>query len=359
MHSFKTRIIRSFDELDSIKDHWLELEKKDRQCSTFQSWDWNRLWCEHVLVHNKNACLDVHIITDSIGDIVAILPFFKTSLAGPLLKITQFLGHRMSVRNNILIAEPDNQNLVTQIVDLMIDGLGRNDLLHLRHLPSDTLFTKTLINKRLAIPQCKSLWVANDPEITNQLMRLGRSSRKTVRNAKNRLERNYDCKIEVSTDDTLAQAFDDWYSLHEKRCKSLNRQSIVSGHNFDFLRAITLVPGRAKNFEILSLKADDKIIAARLMVNDGLRCFAYQSGFDPEFSNFSPLKILMAELMRHAFEELHCEIVDFGPGYEKNKYEWSPTIDLNYSSCVGGKGVYVKALTALYRYAFHKRLPPV
>lgn len=359
MTTLKSRLIRTFDELDSIKDYWLDLEIKDTQSTIFQSWDWNRSWCEHVLTSNNKAYLHTHLIEDDSGNIVAILPFFKTSLAGHFLKITQFLGHRMSVRNNILIADPNNQNLVNEIVNCMIATLGYNDLLHLRHLASDSSFTKMLINKKLAIPQCKNLWVANNPDITDQTTRLGRSSRKTVRKLRNRLEKNYNCKIVVHTADTFSRAFDTWYSLHDMRFKSLKRQSLLTGHNIDFLKAITLLPGKSKNFEILTLQADEKIIAARFLINDGVRCYAYQTGFDPEFSRYSPLKILMLELLRYAFEELHCEIVDFGPGYEKNKYEWSPTIDINYSSCIGGKGIYIKSLAALYRYAFHKNLPPV
>jgi CelD/BcsL family acetyltransferase involved in cellulose biosynthesis len=359
MYSLKVQTIRTFDELDSIKNHWLELEKKDTQSFIYQSWDWNRLWCEHVLAHNNKTTLDIKLIEDSSGKTLALLPFFKTSLAGPLLRITQFLGHKMSSRNTVLISEPNDHALADQIVHLMINDLGRNDLLHLRHLSSESLFTQALIKKNLAVPQCKSLWVANDPNITDQLTRLGKSSRKALRKAKNRLAKDFDYKVTVSSPTTFSQAFDDWYTLHALRFQTKRRQTLLTGYNLDFLKAVTSSPARAANFQIISLQVDNKTIAAKLLINDQARCFAYQSGFDPEFSRYAPARVLMSELMRHAFEDLNCETVDFGPGYEQNKYEWSPSANLNYSCCLGGKGVYIKSLTALYRHAFHKRLPPV
>ena len=359
MSGCNIRTISSFNELDSIKSHWLELESKDKQSSVFQSWQWNRTWCEQVLVKNSSACLHVQVVEDGEGAVVAILPFFITALVGPLLKITQFLGHRMSVRNNILIADHDNQALVDEVIKLMLGSLGRNNLLHLRHLPGDSLFTKTLHNKKLAKPQCKNLYIGSDLAVTDQLTRLGKASQKTLRKHRRRLEKNYDCKITVSSSETVAKAFDDWFYLHEQRFKSKNRQSVITSDNLKFLKTAVLSLAAEDNVEILSLHADDKVVGSQVLVNDGVRCFTYQCGFDPEFARYSPLKILMVETLRRAFDELNCEVVDFGPGYEPYKYEWSPDVGLNYSCCVGGKGIYIKTLAGLYRYAFHKRLPAI
>lgn len=68
--------ICKFEELDTIKDIWIDFESKDHGPSILQSWIWNSTWCEYVLSSRKQARLDVRVLEDGAGRVLAILPFF-------------------------------------------------------------------------------------------------------------------------------------------------------------------------------------------------------------------------------------------------------------------------------------------
>ena len=95
MPSLKVRNLGSLQAMDSIKDVWLAFQNLKNGPSVFQSWIWNRLWCECVLATLKRINLNVQVVEDETGRILAILPFFDALQAKPFFYLTQFLGHRL------------------------------------------------------------------------------------------------------------------------------------------------------------------------------------------------------------------------------------------------------------------------
>jgi len=358
MSKIRIKRIRTLGELDAIEEIWTDLERVEDGPSIFQSWIWNRTWCEHVLRSHKQARLDVRLVEDGAGRTLAILPFFEETLAGPLMRLTQFLGHRMSYHNDILLADPNSSELADEVIQALIDDLGCTTVLHLRHLDDKSTFTKQLLARRLAGPQCTRVWVQADPSITDQRMRLGRSKRKTLRWAENQLRKRFDSEFRVLSGENFSEAFDEFIDLHQRRFDSISRTTLLVGPNLEFLKAATLKLSHTDNFEIVQLRAGDRTIAATLMVRDKRRYFCVQTGFDPEFSRFSPMRILLTETMRRGFDDLGCEIYDLGPGYEPYKFDWKPCIGTNHFCSLGGSGPYAKAMAAAYGLAFRHRLPP-
>jgi len=133
------------------------------------------------------------------------------------------------------------------------------------------------------------VWVQADPSITDQRMRLGRSKRKTLRWAENQLRKRFDSEFRVLSGENFSEAFDEFIDLHQRRFDSISRTTLLVGPNLEFLKAATLKLSHTDNFEIVQLRAGDRTIAATLMVRDKRRYFCVQTGFDPEFSRFSPM----------------------------------------------------------------------
>lgn len=357
MLSTQIKHIRTFAELDGIENIWKELERANGGLSIFQSWIWNRTWCEHYLGQDKKSFLDVRLVEDSKGRPLAILPFFKVALAGPFIHLTQFLGHRMSYHNDIILVEPDNQKLAELIVELLIKDLGYRTVMHLRHLDQRSQFTKQLLARHLVEPQCLRVWVKKDPRITVQRMRLGRSKLKTLRWAENQLRKNFNSEYRVRVGADLFDSFEELVKLHQLRFTSKGRSTRFQGKNLIFRKDVMLKSNYSNKFEVVQLCASGRTIAATLMLCDKQNYYCIQTGFDPEFSRFSPMRLLLTEVMRRGFEDLGCDSFDFGPGYERYKFDWKPTIGTNYFCCIGGNGLYAKSLAALYRFAFRCSLP--
>ena len=356
MPTTRIKRFRTVAELDAIEKVWTSLERVDGGPSIFQSWIWNRTWCEHVLNSRRRVRLDVRLVEDGAGRTLAILPFFEETLAGPLMRLTQFLGHRMSYHNDILLADPNSSELADEVIQALIDDLGCTTVLHLRHLDGQSTFTKQLLGRQVAEPQCPRVWVRADPIITDQHMRLGRSRRSTVRRAENRLRKHFNSEFRVRSGKDFSEAFDELVDLHQRRFDSMGRSTLLVGPNLVFLKAATSKLSHTGNFEIVQLRAGDRTIAAALMTRDKRRYFFVQGGFDPEFSRFSPMRILLTETMRRGFHDLECEIYDLGPGYEPYKFDWKPCVGTNYFCSLGGSGPYAKAMAALYGVAFRRRI---
>ncbi len=357
MSSTQIKHIRTLAELDGIKNVWEELERTNGGLPIFQSWIWNRTWCEHYIGQSGKHHLDVRLVEDKGGRILAILPFFKTALAGPLIHLVQFLGHRMSYHNDILLAEPENPELAKLVVELLIEDLGYRTVMHLRHLDEDSQFTKQLLTRQLAEPQCLRVRVEIDPKTPFQRMRLGRSKLKTFRWAENQLRKNFNSEYRVRVGADILEAFDVLVELHQLRFESKGQSTGFKGKNIVFRKDVMSKLNYSKKFEVVQLRARGRTIAATFMICDKQNYYCIQTGFDPEFARYSPMRLLLAEAMRHGFEDLGCKRFDFGPGYEQYKFDWKPSVGTNYFCCVGGRGPYAKSLAALYLIAFKRSLP--
>lgn len=358
MSVIRVNTIHTHTELDSIKNMWCDLEQTNGNPSIFQTWIWNRGWSHHVLSRKKKVQLDVKIIEDGAGRTLAILPFFKEPIKGSIGYLTQFLGHRMTDHHDVLLVDPKNSELAAQVVMALRENLDYKTVLHLRHLDQESQFTKQLCLKGIAVPMCSRLKVLANTVISDQSERFGRSTRRRFRGQINKLKREFGYKFSVKSGLEIFGAFDDLISLHQMRFASKGDITGFTGEKLDFLKEVMSALSNTGIFEVILLQAGDKTIAATLMVIDKKNYFCFQTGFDPKFSQFSPMRILLTEAMRHGFDDLGCESFDLGPGYEAYKYDWNPIISNNYMCCIG-RGLYARSLATIYRMAFRKRLKTV
>ncbi|MGP0593584.1 GNAT family N-acetyltransferase [Nitrospira sp. T9] len=353
--ALKIRTIRDLKELDDIKPIWENLQNSIKGPSVFQSWFWNRTWCDEVLRHQKHAHLDVRIAEEANGNVVAIIPTFIDRLAVPGIATLQFLGHRMSIYNGILLSEPDNLELAVHVTESLIRSLGHATIIHLRHMGQEATFTKALLQKNWASLQCPRLILQRDPKITDQSMRLGPSRRKAFRTAQNRLKKEYVLEYGIVNPAHPGSAVDELISLHLRRFQSKEQASLLQGANQSFLRRAIQCNSAGDQFEIVQLRANGSTIAAVLMLRNAKTYIFLQAGFDPAFSRYSPMRLLLTETMRRAFDDLGCEYYDLGDGYAMYKYDWSPTAELNYFCCHGNSPFYANIVALAARYAFQRK----
>lgn len=358
MQEINVKNIKKLDELDSIRDIWIDIEKCDLTSTVFQSWDWNRLWLEQMINKHNKYSLEIKVFEDTSGEVVAIAPFFNQKCLGGMINLTQFIGHKMSFHNNILLRNSSNHTLTKKIIKALIKDLKAGNILHLRHLDSESTFTKELKDLGLAEPMCTRLYTEADPNITDQHMRLGKSRRKSFRLSENRLRKQFGMEYLLCSErDKFISALDTLIELHQKRFTSANKSTLIEGNNLLFFKSSAIALNNKGNCEILQLLAGRIIIASILLVKDRDKYFFIQSGFDPEYSRFSPMRLLLTESMRRGFDELGCKRFDFGPGYDSYKYDWSPTTGYNYHSCIGKNDLYSRTAATLYNKVFTYMLP--
>ena len=360
MASFRIRHLRTINELNDYKKKWEILEVADESSSIFQSWEWNHQWCKDVLPTLKRARIDVQIIEDEENNILAILPFFETSMAGAAVKLIQFIGHRMSFHNDVLLVNPKSTELAKQVLSTLIKGIGPRSIMHLRHLNADSVFTKQLLVNNQAQIQCPRILIEADPLIEDQLLRLRRSTRKKFRYKRNRLRREFEVKFHIRKGNDFPDAFDELIELHHKRFSEKKRSTLLVGPALKFLRNITSKLSNTGAFEILQVQANGITIGAKLAAIDKEHYCSIMGGFDPEFGRFSLGKLMEFKQIRRGFDELKCKACDFGPGYELHKFDWGPNTNIrNYFCCIGGRGFYAKLMATIYCMIFKYKLPTI
>jgi CelD/BcsL family acetyltransferase involved in cellulose biosynthesis len=350
----RIRHIRTLAELDDLKPAWQELEAGDHS-HLFQTWEWNRQWCEVVLARNRHLRLKVRLIEDDGGRVQAIIPIFEMLLG--VVTMNLFIGHQVSVHNDILLREPESSELAEETVDLLLKDFGGQKILHLKHLDQNSMFTRKLLDRGLAELLCTRLWVQADPNITDQWLRLGKRTRKNTRCQENKLRREHGLEfITTSGGPEAEEALFELLALHHGRFAFLKHKSLLSGRNLDFIRRITNDQSLRHNFEICRLRTRGGTIAAILLAYDKKTCFPMITGFDMRFAAYSPLRLLITETMRRCFNERGLKFYDLGSGYQEYKFRWQPTIGYSYHCCLGFSASS-RLLSSLYTAAFKRRLP--
>ncbi|MBI9070053.1 MAG: GNAT family N-acetyltransferase [Melioribacteraceae bacterium] len=342
--------ISCLDELIKYKEKWIELEKEH---FLFQSWNWNFNWIKSVLKKNKKIKLDVWIIFEN-KEVIAILPFFKEQMFFPKLYIIQFLGHRMSYHNDILLSSKVNNEKLVAILEMLKQNIGFFSTLLLRHLSANSPLVDVLDKQNMIHEQCNRLKLLYNEEDTSSLSRMKNSARKSFNNRINRLGKKHNYSFEIIKNENLIESFDRMVGLHKERFKSKNKETLLTKDNLEFLKKNMLES--EDKFEILELTNENGLMASRLMIKDKDHYFCINGGFNPKYSEFSPMKILLNYTMDRGFNDLNLEFFDFGPGYEKYKYDWNPDEYKNYYSVISGTSIWSKLQSILFEQFFQYKL---
>jgi CelD/BcsL family acetyltransferase involved in cellulose biosynthesis len=121
---------------------------------------------------------------------------------------------------------------------------------------------------------------------------------------------------------SLEESFDALVRFEEARWSQRGLQSALDNpeiQRFHRVACYNLCAAGLLRFYVLRL--DDRIIAAFYGFHSQSRFFFYFGGFDAEFSNFSPGKLILAHAIERAVRE-GATVFDFLRGREAYKYEW-------------------------------------
>ncbi|MFZ1746800.1 MAG: GNAT family N-acetyltransferase [Nitrospirales bacterium] len=348
------RTIHDISELDSIKDVWRTFEIQPNGPTVFQSWSWNRIWCEQVLACDPQKRLAVKLVEDSAGRPVAILPFFEQAIMGEMLRVTQFLGHRMSTYNDILLADPSDMEVCTAVVESLCSDRQTNGFIHLRQMSDESVFTMELIDRGLAEPQCQRAWVEADPEKPDPLLRVSKSRRKHLRQAERRLREKGTVEYRVCRGSEFPSAFDGLIDLHCRRFLQKGKETNLTSQNVDFLREATATLSKKGQAEVFQLRCNGVTIAGVLQIIDRNRYYSLQSGFDPEFADYSPIWLLDVESMHRGFTKLGCTRYELGAVYNEYKYSWKPSLATSYMAIFNADNWLPRMAQSAYQYIFRR-----
>ena len=153
---------------------------------------------------------------------------------------------------------------------------------------------------------------------------LSKNTRYNIRRKMRKLDKNFNVNFYRWSDtDTLAFAMGRLAELHRKRWE---QEGIV--HSFSDLKFTEFHHEVARKFHeqgllrLYVLELNETIAAMLYCFKYGGKLFYYQSGFDPEYSEYGVGTVLFARAIQAAIGE-HIREFDFLRGYHRYKYDWA------------------------------------
>jgi CelD/BcsL family acetyltransferase involved in cellulose biosynthesis len=317
------REVRSAAELAELRGAWQELLESSPVRNVFATHEWMSTWWKHFGAGQRLLVL----VLSRGREVVGIFPWWigRTARAGGVFRKVGFLGTGLSDYLDVVLPAPTPQ-VFQAVLDYLERTRGGWDFLDLREIPEGSATAQTLaacIAERgrdveiLGDSKCPYLPIESDWS-TYAAARMGKHSRKHVRNRRKRLEVAGDVQIRVVED------LRDPAPLH--RIAGMTERETDGGGGRR--RAIFADPrSRAFFQEISTLFAERGWLHLAMLDVNGRtigydygfvydRKYAlYFTGFDPAFSELSPGRVLIQEVLEGCFAR-RLQEVDFLRGVE-------------------------------------------
>jgi CelD/BcsL family acetyltransferase involved in cellulose biosynthesis len=292
--------------------------------SIFSSFPWNAAWW-HAFGGNR---LYIMVATDAAGQARGIAPLML-GRNGPLRKL-EFIGTGLSDTSDFVLdaecAEP-----VAQAIFASLRRHRREwDLLDLDEVPPYSPLPGLLGSRKppglhlISLPRTDCPYIPLPATWEEYTHTLQRKPRQHLESFARRIVQETGAYFRLVTSEADAPAaVNRFYKLHLARWAT-KEDALNSEHRSpSFLPFLQEACARSAAHGLLRLSelcVGDDTIASWISFQVNGRLNGYMTGFDPEWSNKRPGKILHGFVVRQALAE-HSRELDFGRGAEEYKYE--------------------------------------
>jgi len=339
LSKLKIEKIQSIDAFSALEREWNALLNLSEESTFFLKWDWMFTWWEHF---GSQEGLFILLIKKPSGELLGVAPFYiNTKWQGLPIKALSYIGSEpISSEYLDIICAPEYKKDIT---DSIADFLSKQNFLWDCIALNDTLgdsVSYTLLQKKISdrgfvsvndgCQLCPYLELpGSEEELLDKLSSQLRSTikRKTKKMLTDGITFDFTSDVEV-----IGSHMNSLFSLHQKCWNARGMPGTLKDENkkkFHLNIAANLLP--KNNIRLYTLKESDKIIAALYGFQYGGSIFYFQSGYDPEWSKYSPGTLLMWKAMNNAIQE-GAQIFDFLRGDEAYKKLWAKNVKTTYST---------------------------
>jgi CelD/BcsL family acetyltransferase involved in cellulose biosynthesis len=328
------QVVRSLEGVAELKGDFARLQAVTGNTLPFALFEWQLTWCRHFRRQGP-AVVDepmFHVVRDSEGNCVAIVPLILTRRRVGMLKIIS-LG--------LLGADPAITEIRTSLVQ---PGYADSVAIALSHsLPKDgewdwIQWSGMCDEFCAALGRHRGLdWLPAPPSYVLDLpptwdaFRAGlkRNIRESLRHCYNSLKRDghtFELKLAASPD-SVHTALERLFVLHTLRAAmpgSIPHPNHFAGVGVrGFLHEVCGELAARDMVRVFELEIEGHVVASRIgfLVGDSL--YLYYSGFDPEWSKYSVMTTTVAEAIKYAIER-GLKTVNLSAGNDVSKTRWGP-----------------------------------
>jgi CelD/BcsL family acetyltransferase involved in cellulose biosynthesis len=333
--AWHSELIETAEGFHALEPDYCALLERSSAENIFLTWEWLSTWMD---VYGAGAAPFVILVRDDRDRIVAVAPLRIAwrRRFGLWYRQLGFIGTGESVCPEFLdiVAVPGNEQMVVTVIgEAIVRYRSRWDKLILTDIPGDSRRAGQLITwlrqhrlQALMEPDRVCPFISLPGTWDQCEAVLGRSFKRHLRRDRRRLISELGATFEVVTpseDAEIKEIMDDVARLHQDRMEDTQR-----GGNFRKLDYRAFHESLARRFAgkgwllVAFLRLDGKRIAARYGYVYGGTYYAYQSGFDSDYQQHAPGKVLLSCLVRH-FIDIGLNEFNFLRGAQPHKYEWT------------------------------------
>ncbi len=317
------------DALQQLSGAWQQLEAAVGPLEFFQTHAWLSSWW-HCYQQAGDRLL-VGLLQEG-ETVLAILPFFvRPRRLGPItLRWAQFLGvEEVSPSTMDILATTRGLDLLRGALASQLQNGWREfaDILDLapvrlgarahrlwsegnsgQHRPFAAPVEATPI---LDAPASFDAWMAN----------LGSSTRKDVRRKRGQFAKDLEMRVEYIHEPTRTpEALNRLAVLNRKRLGQQGKRGGFLLPRFaQFQQQLAKSLAQSGQLHIFELWRNDKHLSSALLFRHGHKWYAYQTGVDPDFLEYSPGAILDFHVLHHILEFGQAQFIDYGLGEQDYK----------------------------------------
>lgn len=337
----------SLPDFYELRSEWNQLLFESSANSYFLTHEWLFIWMKHF---ETNTTPYILIVTDSdSGELLGAAPLVIEStknIFGIPIKRLSFMGNGFLQIDHLdfIVKKGFEGEIPTAFANYIKQHKSNWDMVFLDGLVTSSMALNSLleypgISRLLTYTEpCPYLPLPDSWEVLRQ--QLGKNMRYNLGRYKRKLEKLFPGAVEfqlVKTEEQLNKTIPKLYEYHnliqeaKNDLRGIFEDESVAGFHNEFSQA-ALSSG---NLRLYSLSVENEIIATLYCYIYGDTILFYQTGYNPEWQQYSPGRLLMAHVIESSINEGAKEF-DFLRGDEDYKSSWttdSRTETRLYAAC--------------------------
>jgi CelD/BcsL family acetyltransferase involved in cellulose biosynthesis len=335
------KIIKSFDELDRLKDDWRDLLTRSYTNTFFQTHAWISTWVKHNLKEDE-----LHLILVYEEKLIGIAPLYLKN------ETLRFIGDPLSDYSDFII-DKDYKKAALSLLHQEFCKIECNHI-QLMEVPRES-YSLQYFNGKAAISKIEDSYKFIEGDFEKIRAEIYKDNRRLKKNMRDGFFRSIEWKKE-----DLELVLPTFFRLHQQRWNPTPTKSIFNDEtNRDFMTDLL-----KSNFELAhlsALKIDGDICSVDLSFHYEGTHYFYLPVYDTRFSYYSPGQ---ASLLHIFGSDLQKDIrkFDLGRGQGEYKKKYANVESSNYEIEIPKKykfvfGIKKKLINKLRKHPkLHRRL---
>lgn len=332
----EVRFVNDFSN-GNLYNSWNEILLQTADANAQLTYEWLSS-CWEIFGYNKRLAL---IAVADKGKFVGIAPLSITTViskAGLKLRKLTFIGDGLTDYQDLLVVEEKRQEVLYTLFDFIFNAKQEWDAIHFQNIRGDSpnlpvlrnIFGQTSFRfvERINI---RSPYISIDRGWADYYKALGKNMKSDIKRRLNGLARMGKAEfVRLHELDDVVETLNIIKSIHVKCRQSKGDISWYTNEKrFELASMILKRFSDRKRLDLVFLKLNGRIIAYYLgFIYNNIVHF-WNTGFDPDFSQVSPGKLLLHYWIKDSFEKGYKQF-DFMVGEESYKSQWTNLVRPNY-----------------------------